>query len=111
MDSPKGRAPYSRSTLQVADCTEIESEPTSDPFGKIGKEQISVDIASVIRASDDSFRVEWVERHYADDALTATERWSAILTIVVQTPTSASQLKKNPLGVYVEALSWSKEFD
>lgn len=84
---------------------------TSDPFGKIGKEQVSVDIASVIRASDDSFRVEWVERHYADDALTATERWSAILTIVVQTPTSASQLKKNPLGVYVEALSWSKEFD
>jgi type IV secretion system protein TrbF len=84
---------------------------TSDPFGKIGKEQVSVDIASVIRASDDSFRVEWVERHYADDALTATERWSAILTIFVQTPTSASQLKKNPLGVYVEALSWSKEFD
>jgi type IV secretory pathway TrbF-like protein len=84
---------------------------TSNPFGKIGKEQVSVDIASVIRASDDSFRVEWVERHYADDALTATERWSAILTIVVQTPTSASQLKKNPLGVYVEALSWSKEFD
>ena len=84
---------------------------TSDPFGKIGKEQVSVDIASVIRASDDSFRVEWVERHYADDALTATERWSAILTIVVQTPTSAAQLKKNPLGVYVEALSWSKEFD
>ena len=84
---------------------------TSDPFGKIGKVQVSVDIASVIRASDDSFRVEWVERHYADDALTATERWSAILTIVVQTPTSASQLKKNPLGVYVEALSWSKEFN
>jgi len=84
---------------------------TSNPFGKVGKEQVSVDIASVIRASDDSFRVEWVERHYADDALIATERWSAILTIVVQTPTSASQLKKNPLGVYVEALSWSKEFD
>ena len=84
---------------------------TSNPFGKIGKEQVSVDIASVIRASDDSFRVEWVERHYADDALTATERWSAILTSVVQTPTSAAQLKQNPLGVYVEALSWSKEFD
>jgi len=84
---------------------------TSDPFSKIGKEQVSVDIASVIRASDDSFRVEWVEHHYADDALTATERWSAILTIVVQTPTNAAQLKKNPLGVYVEALSWSKEFD
>ena len=82
---------------------------TNDPFSKIGKTQISVDVASVIRASDDSFRVEWVERHYVDDALTSTERWSAILTIVVQTPTDADRLKKNPLGIYVHALNWSKE--
>src|SRR5271168_2800847 len=37
---------------------------TNDPFTKIGKTQISIDVASVIRASDDSFRVEWVERRY-----------------------------------------------
>ena len=82
---------------------------TNDPFSKIGKTQVSVEVASVIRASDNSFRVDWVERHYLDSALAATERWSAILTIVVQTPTDANRLKKNPLGVYVHALNWSKE--
>ncbi len=82
---------------------------TNDPFSKIGKNQVAVDVSSVIRASADSFRVEWVERHYVDDSLSATERWSAILTIVVQTPTDADRLKKNPLGVYVHALNWSKE--
>jgi type IV secretion system protein VirB5 len=82
---------------------------TNDPFSKIGKAQVAVDVSSVIRASDDSFRVEWVERHYVDDALAATERWSAILTIVVQTPIDADRLKKNPLGIYVHALNWSKE--
>ena len=82
---------------------------TNDPFSKIGKAQTSVDVSSVIRASNDSFRVEWVERHYVDDALAATERWSAILTIVVQTPTDADRLRKNPLGVYVHSLNWSKE--
>ena len=82
---------------------------TNDPFSKIGKAQVAVDVSSVIRASDDSFRIEWVERHYVDDALATTERWSAILTIVVQTPTDADRLKKNPLGVYVHALNWSKE--
>ena len=81
----------------------------SDPFAQIGKSQVAVDVASVIRASDDSFRVAWVERHYADDVLTATERWSAILTIVVETPTDADRLKKNPLGVYIRALNWSKD--
>jgi type IV secretory pathway TrbF-like protein len=82
---------------------------TNDPFSKVGKAQVSVDVASVIRASDNSFRVEWIERHYVDGALASTERWSAILTIVLQTPTDADRLKKNPLGVYIHALNWSKE--
>ena len=82
---------------------------TSDPFAQIGKAQVSVEISSVVRASDNSFRVEWIERRYVDDALATTERWNAILTVAVQTPTDADRLKKNPLGVYVHALNWSKE--
>jgi len=82
---------------------------TADPFAQIGKAQVSVEISSVIRASDNSFRVAWVERRYVDQALASTDRWSAILTIALQTPTDADRLKKNPLGVYVHALNWSKE--
>ncbi|MFW7269944.1 conjugal transfer protein TrbF [Gluconacetobacter sp. Hr-1-5] len=82
---------------------------TSDPFSRLGKMQVAIEIASVIRASDDSFRVEWVERRYVDGALAATERWSAILTIVVTTPTDAERLRKNPLGIYIHALNWSRE--
>ncbi|MBB2206484.1 conjugal transfer protein TrbF [Gluconacetobacter takamatsuzukensis] len=82
---------------------------TSDPFSRIGKMQVAVEIASVIRASDDSFRVEWIERRYVDGALAASERWSAILTIVVTTPTDAERLRKNPLGIYIHALNWSRE--
>lgn len=82
---------------------------TNDPFGKLGKQQVAVDVSSVIRASPSSFRVAWAERRYQDGALAATERWTAILTVVIQTPHDAEKLKKNPLGVYVTALNWSKE--
>ncbi|MCQ9157261.1 conjugal transfer protein TrbF [Acidomonas methanolica] len=82
---------------------------TNDPFGKLGRMQVAVEIASVIRASDDSFRVEWIERRYVDGALASTERWSALLTIVVTTPTDAERLRKNPLGIYIHALNWSRE--
>jgi type IV secretion system protein TrbF len=81
----------------------------NDPFAKVGKEQVSVDIASVIRASDDSFRIEWVEHHFVDGALARDERWSAILTIEIQTPTDKDTLNANPLGIYVHAFNWSKE--
>ena len=82
---------------------------TNDPFAKIGRIQIATEISSVIRASPDSFRVAWVERRYQDGSLAATERWSAILTITVQPPRDPERLKKNPLGVYVNAINWSKE--
>ena len=81
----------------------------NDPFAKLGKEQVTVEVSSVIRASPDSFRVAWVERRYVDGALATTERWTAILTIAIQTPRDVERLKKNPLGVYVHALNWSKE--
>ncbi|GHH24137.1 conjugal transfer protein TrbF [Sphingomonas glacialis] len=82
---------------------------TNDPFTNIGKEQVAVDVSSVIRASASSFRVSWTERHYLDGSLSATERWSAILTVVVQAPTTADALRKNPLGVFITAINWSKE--
>jgi type IV secretion system protein VirB5 len=81
----------------------------NDPFSKIGKIQVAVEISSVIRASGDSFRVAWIERRYADGSLAATERWTAILTIVFDTPHDVERLKKNPLGVFVHAINWSKE--
>ncbi len=83
----------------------------SKPFSKVGHKQVSVSVVSVIRASQNSFRVVWVESHYADDALTSTQRWSAILTIMLRQPTTATQLRNNPLGIYITALNWSKEFD
>jgi type IV secretion system protein TrbF len=80
-----------------------------DPFAKVGKSQVAVDISSVIRDSPSSFRVAWTERRYEDGQLAATERWTAILTVVLQAPASADALRKNPLGVFVHAINWSKE--
>ena len=71
--------------------------------------QISVEVSSVIRASPDSFRVAWIQRGYENGSLATTERWTAILTVVIQTPHDADRLRKNPLGVYVNAVNWSKE--
>ncbi|MER9002633.1 conjugal transfer protein TrbF [Mesorhizobium sp. M0862] len=82
---------------------------TNDPFSKVGKQQIAVEVSSVIRASPDSFRVAWVERRYQDGSLASTERWTAILTVVIQPPRDAERLRKNPLGVFINAINWSKE--
>jgi type IV secretory pathway TrbF-like protein len=81
----------------------------ADPFGKIGHRAVTVAVSSVVRASDRSFRVAWVESPYQDGTAQPAERWTAILTIVIQTPRTEEKLRKNPLGIYIDALSWSRE--
>jgi type IV secretion system protein VirB5 len=83
----------------------------ADPFAQVGKTQVAVEVSSVIRASPSSFRASWLERRYQDGALVSTEHWTAILSIVIQQPQSADSLMKNPLGVFVDTLNWSKELN
>ena len=84
---------------------------TNDPFAAVGKVQVAIDVSSVIRASPDSFRIAWIERKYQDGALAETSHWSAILTIALQPPRTPDAIRKNPLGVFVTALNWSKELN
>lgn len=86
-----------------------EHARNEDPFQRVGKEQTAVEITSVIRASPSSFRVAWIERTYRAGSLSDTSRWSAIMTVVIQPPRQPEQLRKNPLGILVNAINWSKE--
>jgi type IV secretion system protein VirB5 len=81
----------------------------ADPFLRVGKEQVSIEVVTVLRASPSSFRLAWIERRYQDGALIGTERWSAIITLVERPTRRVDELKKNPLGVFVDAIDWSKE--
>ena len=81
----------------------------NDPFTKVGKQQVSVEVSSVIRATPGSFRVAWAERNYESGQIGATSRWTAILTIIVEPPRNADRLRANPLGIFVNAINWSRE--
>jgi type IV secretory pathway TrbF-like protein len=84
---------------------------TNDPFSAVGTRSVSVQVTSVVRASDSSFQVKWAEQTYERGSLAGTARWTAILTVVIQPPRGAETLRKNPLGLYVNAIAWSREVD
>jgi len=83
----------------------------SDPFGQIGTRTVSVQVTSVVRASDRSFQVKWIETSYTRGSALASSHWTAILTIEVHTPRDADTLRRNPLGLYVDAIDWSRELE
>ncbi|MGK2909630.1 MAG: conjugal transfer protein TrbF [Sphingobium sp.] len=84
---------------------------TNDPFARVGERTVSVQVTSVVRASDSSFQVKWTETAYERGVKAGTSRWTAILTTVTKTPVNADTLRKNPLGIYVDAIDWSRELD
>src|SRR3546814_92352 len=83
----------------------------SNPFAEVGRRTVSVQVTSVVRASDKSFQVKWTEQQYERGSLAATSRWTAMLTVKVQPPRVADVLRKNPLGLYVDAIDWSRELE
>jgi len=81
------------------------------PFAAVGDKTVSVQVTSVVRASSSSFQVKWSERAYDRGSLAGNSRWTAIITIAVRSPRATETLRKNPLGLYVDAIDWSRELE
>ena len=84
---------------------------SADPFGEVGTRTVSVQVTSVVRASDRSFQVKWIESDFERGNLAGTSHWTAMISVLVRPPASAEVLRKNPLGLYVDAIDWSQELD
>ena len=99
--SPAGRNyPETFQTLQYASrAKDIKVRP------------VTHEETSVVRASDESFQVKWTERTWEGGSLAKTERWTGILSIVIRQPREVATLRKNPLGIYVHGLDWSRELN
>jgi type IV secretion system protein TrbF len=83
----------------------------ADPFKSVGERTVSVEVTSVVRASPDSFQVKWTEQSWKQGNRERTERWTGILSVVIQQPRNVETLRKNPLGIYVHGLDWSRELN
>jgi type IV secretion system protein TrbF len=83
----------------------------NDPFAKIGQRSVSVEITSMVRASPTSFQLRWREKAFENGAVAGTQNFTGVLTIVSKPPRDAATLRANPLGIYVNAINWSRELE
>lgn len=81
----------------------------NDPFKAVGQRTVSVTVTSVVRVSTSSFEVKWTEQAYDHDSPVARESWTAILSIVTKEPDTTAVLRRNPLGLYVDSINWSRD--
>lgn len=85
----------------------------SSPFKRAATQTVSVELASVIPQTPDTWQVDWVEttRDRQGVLKGPPQRWRVLVTVylVPTTPdTSEEDMRNNPLGVHVRDFSWSK---
>lgn len=80
-----------------------------NPFGKVGKTTVAVEVLSVVRASPGSFQLRWRESTYSNGTLIDVERFTGVATVVIDPASSPERLSKNPLGLYVHSFNWSRD--
>jgi len=81
----------------------------ANPFAAIGDRTVSVQPTSVVRASDHSFRIDWIEQTFERGALADTRHWTAMISLRRVKPKSKADLKRNPIGLFVDAIDWSEQ--
>jgi len=79
------------------------------PFKRAQTDTVAVEVKSVLPTSDRTFEVDWIETSrdlYGN--VKSTDHWKGSFTTALNAPTEESQVRVNPLGVYVTAASWAK---
>lgn len=82
----------------------------NSPFKRAQEETVSVEVSSVLPLSEESWQVEWVEILRARSGQeTGRNRMKAVVTIEISPPKNKEMILKNPLGVYLKDISWTRQ--
>jgi type IV secretory pathway TrbF-like protein len=85
----------------------------ADPFNRAASETVDVEIASALPLSDSAFQIDWMEtiRDRDGNLKEPPYRMRAILNVYtapVDRRATEAEIARNPLGVYVRDVNWSR---
>jgi type IV secretory pathway TrbF-like protein len=85
-------------------------KPENDPFRRAQEERVTVEILSAVRVSGDTWQVDWRESTWDKGGNPGAPPvvWRAMLRTLLQAPMNAEAMSKNPIGLYIDELHWSK---
>ncbi|MCO6439401.1 MAG: conjugal transfer protein TrbF [Phycisphaerae bacterium] len=70
----------------------------------------TVSISNVLQKSRRTYQVRWLETSYVGGVPQRPQSYTGLFEIEVMPPRDEAEVFRNPLGIYVVAFSWSKEF-
>jgi type IV secretion system protein VirB5 len=72
---------------------------SADPFSEVGRIKRSLTVETILRLSEHTWQVDWVET--SASSTTTARRYRGVFTIALLEP-PAKQRMQNPLGIYID---------
>jgi len=89
------------------------ADAAHNPFQVAQKQTVAVTIDSILQLSPQSYEVRWTEirRDLNGTVIGLPSHWEAELETTVIPPNEADTIVSNPLGFYVDRISWTEQQD
>jgi len=79
------------------------------PFKRSEDERVAVSIKSILHISDKTWQINWQETVTNENSIEKSiDKYRAMVTIAIKSPDNEKDILKNPIGLYIKDLSWSK---
>lgn len=93
----------------------FNGNPETNPFKRAEKMTVNVEVVSAIPQTATTWQVDWVEtqRNRKGEVLGKPYRMRALLNVQAKglpADTNDDQMRLNPLGIFINDYSWSKQF-
>lgn len=87
----------------------LNGTPESTPFKRAETVLVSVEVKSVLRQTENSWQIDWVETTRTHDGALAKppQNMKGLFNVYTVTPTKEEQLLRNPIGLFIKDFSWS----
>jgi len=83
-----------------------------DPFTKQKDYVISIEITNVVKMSEMSYQVQWIEQVFSKNgSMINQNQYTGIFTITFSTPKNEIILQNNPLGLFIDFFNISKNLN
>ena len=80
------------------------------PFELAKSQSVQVEVSSLLPVSAQSWKIRWIETTRAlDGKHLSRTNWEAYLTTENAEPSREEEIRKNPLGLYIVQLSWTRQ--
>jgi type IV secretion system protein TrbF len=80
------------------------------PFDRAKTQTVDVSVNAIVPISPSSYEMQWTETiRDLHGKVIGTETWEATAQIAFRAPSDEATILKNPLGLYITSINWTKK--